>query len=632
MIKLGKISSSFLIVLLLSNIVVSVNVEGCKDIIAVGDATEGDYNLLLKVRDPSRPGLQVLCIVPAGYEYTYNHPWTGKTLQFKVLKKYIGVATKGDTIPNIVKPGMAISESALSFADADTGSNWKNPTRHAWDDFDWIRYACEKADNEEEAVDLMTKDLVDKWHATAVSENLFIVGPKKGFVIEADAFRYIVNEVDGISVMSNYPKELWKTQRHKKLPIARSFDAEKEQYVRKGRTVRLNSLFGVKIVDIGEDWVVARQVPFLKISNKRIKITSGKVEIKLGERETVGDYSVRLLDIDGKKAKISLSYVFKAWEEKMLEYIQGKYGRIDVKQMMSWSRLHGEDLEGLRPMCEDFFPYESAMIYKIPKENYELLSSGWFSANHACSSIYVPIHISNEDIYEPYKTGEVAELSLELLNLYGHDNLTSVLSCAEGVFLNETQEHEQIAYKLIKNNSEVSDFLTIVDTSMQKQAWLTKQMWLKIAGKTYNNDEIFEILGSIWKINYSASLDSMAEAINQLSNYSHPDITWKIKDIAFDICESRINAAKSIGKNVTIMYEDYNNGKQLIEKGDYDQGFQLIKKAFISSDLLLKGQSFIEIDSIKTDNGKNILFQGIFYVLIVVCAIFVLIVLIKKRK
>ena len=49
----------------------------CKDIIACGDATAGDYNLLLKVRDPSRPGLQVLCIIPVGYEYTYRNPWNG---------------------------------------------------------------------------------------------------------------------------------------------------------------------------------------------------------------------------------------------------------------------------------------------------------------------------------------------------------------------------------------------------------------------------------------------------------------------------------------------------------------------------------------------------------------------------
>ena len=42
---------SILIVLLLNMGVVSA----CKDIVATGDATAGNYNLLLKVRDPSRP-------------------------------------------------------------------------------------------------------------------------------------------------------------------------------------------------------------------------------------------------------------------------------------------------------------------------------------------------------------------------------------------------------------------------------------------------------------------------------------------------------------------------------------------------------------------------------------------------
>ncbi|GAF73289.1 unnamed protein product, partial [marine sediment metagenome] len=378
--------------------------------------------------------------------------------------------------------------------------NWKNPTRNAWDDFDWMRYACEKADDEDEAVELLTKDLVDNMHASGVSENLFIVGPKKAFLVEADAFHYTIKEVDDLLVMSNYPKELWKNQRHKKLPIASSFDTEKEQYVRRGRVVRLNSIYGVKIVDIGKDWVVARQVPFLKF-DKTIRIMGNKVKIGLGERETVGDYSVRLLDIDGKKAKISVCYVFKAWEEKMLEYMQPRYGDIGVKDMMNWSRLTGEDLEGLRPMCEEVYPYESAMIYKIPEENYDVLSGGWFSANHACSSIYVPVHICNTDIYEPYKTGEAAELSLELLESYGNQYLLSSLSVVEDVFLYETEEMEEIAEDLIQKNLDVSYFLTVVDMGMQKQAMLTQQIWSETQGV-----EEVSLMNNMWQNNYSYSL------------------------------------------------------------------------------------------------------------------------------
>ncbi len=627
----NKIFYVIFIIFLLSNVIVSLNVKGCKDIVAVGDATDGNYNLLLKVRDPSRSGPQVLCMVPEGYEYTYNHPWTGKPMEFKTKHKFIGVATKGDTIPNIVKAGTTLTDSGIAFGDADTDSNWKNPTRNAWDDFDWIRYACEKADDENQAVNLMTEDCVDQLHASGVSENLFVVGPKKAFVIEADAFHYNVKEINDIVVMSNYPKELWRTQRHKKLPIASSFDIEKEGYVRRGRTVRLNSLYGVKIVGIGEDWIVARQVPFVKIYNKMIRIMGTRVEIKLGERETVGDYSVRLIDIDGKNAKVSVSYVYKAWEDKMLQYIEPKHGYITLKAMINWSRLHGEDLEDLRPMCEDFFPYVSVMIYKIPEENYGLLSSGWFSANHACSSIYVPIHISNNDIYEPYKTEQAAEVSLELLDLYGHGTLTPIFSRVEDVFLSETEGHEEMANKLIENNSDISEFLTIVDTSIQEQAWLTEQIWLEVGKSSNNKQEIIEIIGRIWRENYSVSLDLMTSAIDSLRNISESRTISKITDIALNVCESRLNAAQAIGNNISTPHEDYKNGKKLIEQGDYSSGFQLIKNAFRASDMLLKGKLFSE-NAFQEENEGNEIPSEIGFIIIVFIAAIVFIVYIKKKR
>ena len=63
----------------------------CKDLIAIGDSTDGDYNLLLKVRDPSRPGLQVLTSIPRGYSYEYHHPRTGDTISFSVNHSFIGI-------------------------------------------------------------------------------------------------------------------------------------------------------------------------------------------------------------------------------------------------------------------------------------------------------------------------------------------------------------------------------------------------------------------------------------------------------------------------------------------------------------------------------------------------------------
>ena len=457
------------------NVVDYEKAKGCKDIVAIGNATEGNFNLLLKVRDPSRPGPQILCMVPEGYEYSYTHPWTGKPIKFISKHKFIGVTTNKDTLPNIVKAGMVLTDAGLAFGDADTNSKWKNPTRNAWDDFDWMRYAYEKADTESQAVELLTKDCVDKLHATGVSENLFVVGPNKGFVIEADAFRYNIQEIDDFIVMSNYPKELWRTQCYKKLPIASSFDIQKEKNVRKFQTIRLNSLYGIKIMNIGEDWIVARQlIPILKFYNNKINFMGNSITINLGERKTVGDYSVKLLDINNKKATVSVCYVFKAWEDTMSQYIQSKYGHITISDMINWSRLHEDDLDNLRPMCEDLYPFESAMIYMIPKENYELLSSGWFSASHACASIYVPIHISNLDIFKAYKTEEAAKLSIDLLNMYQHDTLTPYFFRVEKVFLNETDEHEKIVEKLIGKDIDISELLTIFDTNMQEQAWLTE--------------------------------------------------------------------------------------------------------------------------------------------------------------
>lgn len=58
--RLGTILFVIFTIILFLNLTVSDSTKACKDIIACGDATAGDYNLLLKVRDPSRPGLQVL--------------------------------------------------------------------------------------------------------------------------------------------------------------------------------------------------------------------------------------------------------------------------------------------------------------------------------------------------------------------------------------------------------------------------------------------------------------------------------------------------------------------------------------------------------------------------------------------
>ena len=614
-----------LILISFSNIVFNFNVHACKDIIACGNATEGDYNLLLKVRDPSRAGLQVLCIVPKGYKYTYRYPWNGKPFNFIVSQKFIGIATKDDVIPNIVKAGMSLSSAGIAYGDADTNSNWKNPTKNAWDDFDWIRYACQKANTEEEAVNLLTKDVVKKFHATGVSENLFVVGPKKAYVIEADAFHYKIKELENeILVMSNYPKELWKTQRLKKMPISRSFDTTIEKTVRKGQTIRLRSIQGIKILDIGTDCITVKPVSFI---HALITGSINKIyKIQLNERKTVGQFSVKLLDIENKKAKISMCYVFKAWEDELLNQIQPLYGSINIKEMINFSRLHKEDLDGLRPMCEDNFKYESVAIFKIPNENFDTLSNGWFSANHACSSIFVPFHICNTDIYDPYETGDAAELSLSLLKEYGHGILIENFNKIEEVFLYESEISEQMV-KTITNNQKISDFITQIDMSMQKQAYLTEQIWMETSSisNKKNKQIIIDYLEDIWGKNYSNSLNLMKDAVNKLKNISNSDyILDKICDIALDICKTRITTLNILGKNYQDLQLEYETGYNLIKKGEYNLGFGYLEKAFIESEYLIEGK-IIPSSNKLVKNNKSDYLLFILIILLLLIAVFLII-------
>ena len=445
-------------------------VQSCKDIIACGDSTKGDYNLLLKVRDPSRSGLQVLCIVPKGYNYIYHHPWTGKPIRYVTSHKYIGVTSINDTLPAIVKAGMSLTDVGLAFGDADTNSGWTNPSEYAWDDFDWLRYAAENSNNTEEAVYHLTVDTVDNLHATGVSENLFIIGPDKGYVIEADAYRYHIKEIiNGVDILSNYPRELWNTQWFKTDLVASSFDADASGIVKKGDIIHLDSLLGVEILCIRNESIIAREYPpifgFIKHRLDAFK----PVTININESRTVGDFRVTLQDIINETAEVYITTAVRAWQDEMFKHVNGRYGSITVKDMMNWSRLY--NLDGLRPMCEARFKYEGAAVYKIPNENYEILSGGWFSPNHACTSIYVPFHILDTTVFEPYTNGEAANLSLSLYDIY-ENNLTDSLSKIEDVFLYENDRIEQLAIL-----SNASQLLTNFDINAQKQAWLTEEIY-----------------------------------------------------------------------------------------------------------------------------------------------------------
>ena len=620
-----KIFTTLCLSFLFFNILLSITGSACKDIIAAGDATEGDFNLLMKVRDPSRPGLQVLCIVPEGYEYNYRNPWTGKTMSFTTKYKYIGVASKDDVIPNIVKAGMALSDAGIAYGDSDTNSRWINPTKNAWDDFDWIRYACQIAKTEDEAVKLLTEDAVKKMHATGVSENLFVVGPHKGFVVEADAFHYTTKEiVNGIDVRHNYPIELWKTQWLKLRPISKSFDTTVEKIIQKNKAIRLGSIFGIRIVEIGDDHVSVKPIGlFHAMKTKNIGVVT---KIQIDERKSVGEFSVKLIEINGNKAKIFVSNIYKAWEDEIMKYINPRYGSITVNDMINWSRLTSEDLDGLRGMSQTNREYESVAINKIPKQNYEALSMGWFSANNAVSSIYVPFHISNTNIFDPYENGDAAQLSLDLSQVY--NDLSENFSKTEKVFLYETDFIEDISAELIDEKFDVSDFLTISDMGMQRQAYMTENLWME-ASKTLDGIYIMKILAKIWDSNYSTSLDQMKNALVSFDDNSGNYFVNKIMELSLDICKTRMDAAKAIGKQSPDAEIYYEKANQYLEQGNYNLGFKHLKNAYDECTLFIKGQALNQSDEeISKEKDRITLY---FYIFLIIIAIILLIFVLNKK-
>ena len=438
----------------------------CKNIMAIGNATSGNYTLLLKVRDPARQGYQVLCSIPKGYEYNYHRPWTGLKIHFRVSHKFIGTTTKGDEPPNITKPGMLLSDAGLAFSDADTLYYLVNPTRHAWDDFDWMRYAAQSADNIEEAVSML-EDVVTKMHASSVAENIFVAEANKGAIIEGDAFNFKVRYIkNGVEIRSNYPKMLWKEHIIYPLFVASNFNSNFTGWIRAGQKINLGSITGIYITAINNNSIIARMYPF--------GLWEG---IHLGEGKPIGNFWIELKDIKNNEAKIFVCYKYFMWEEKLKEIVMKRYGNIDLKDMINWSRIHSADLGGLRGICQG--GYEAATIYKISSKYANLLSSLWFAADQ-CSSIFIPVHICDVDIYDAYENGEASEIALKLLQKYGHGNLTNLCEKVEDDIISETMKAEEKAEQLIENGSkeEAITLLTLSDIKMQMNAIAIEKTWL----------------------------------------------------------------------------------------------------------------------------------------------------------
>gem|GEM_PF-2477213 len=449
----------------------------CKLVMAVGNATAGNYNLLLKVRDPARPGLQVLCFIPRGYEYEYHHPWLPHKIHFRVEHTFVGTTTLNDIPPSIIKPGMLMNDAGIAIGDADTISYLRNPSIYAWDDFDWMRYAIQSAGTLEEAIELLTKDAVSKMHASSVAENFFVVSGEKGAIVEADAFNYRIKEIqNGLEIQSNYPEMLWNVHLLYPLFIASSFNTTFTGWVKQGDVVRIGGLMGVTISDISSNHITARLFPAgLK---KRINVGNGK---------QIGNFWVEVEDIEKDRARIFMCFNYYEWEAKIRNFVSDRVGNISLRDMMMLSRIHSEEIENLRGMCQG--GYEAATIYKIPHNHPEIFSSLWFAPDQ-CASIFVPVHICDEDIYDAYENGEAHSIAMKLLERYGHGNLTSIFEEVEKDFINETENAESVAWQILMEGGreDAIRLLTLTDMGMQMKAMAIEKMWLNAS---YLSNKLF---------------------------------------------------------------------------------------------------------------------------------------------
>lgn len=543
-----KVKSWIVLVSLILPTFFPISSTACKDIIVMGDATAGDFNLMMKVRDPSRPGLQVLCMIDSGYRYSYHLPnIKGDEKEYVVKHKFIGVVTKGDAPPNIVKAGMALSDAGIAYGDADSPSYWINPLKTAWDDFDWIRYACQAADNEDEAIDLL-KDVI-KMHAPGVSENLFVVGPEKGYVMEGDVVRYNVSEVNDILVMSNYPKGLWDYRLIKRFFVSRSFDFEKEEKVRKGSVVRLGGLLGIKILDLNEKGIIARLWPVGK-----------SVFIKVKDGKLVDPFWVEVLDVGEGRASIRVSYKYKVWEREILRRLEERYGNIDVKDLINISRLHVDDLKGIRGMCEG--SNKATAIFKIPHRDHSYLSCMWFAPDQ-CSSVYVPVHICCKEIFDPYENGDAARLAKKILELFGHDGFSNYASRIEDVFIKEMRGVEDIARCIIQKGGDPSDFFTKIDLEMQRQAYLMEMLVVSLK----ENEKDIPVT---WGEDYGVTILKLADILDSLDI----DDARIIGEIAKSIAELKFEEFVFSENLTDYRLSLFKDGLKRIDEGDLEQGLQ----------------------------------------------------------
>ncbi len=608
----------------------------CKSIIAKGEATPGDYTLHMKIRDPSRPGEQVLFICEPGYEYTYHHPTTGEKMDFTVTNRVIGVATSGDTPPNIMKAGMALTDKGISYGDNDINLLYCNPSQYAWDDFDWLRYGYQTADSEDSSVELLV-DAVYNLHATEKGEALYVVGPEHAYVIEANAREAAVEEIEEIYVRTNYAVKLWETATKERYLYAPHFDTLFDGWVRKGETVKLGPgcAYGILVEDINDDNVRIRS----------IHENSESLELKIDEVGTLCGFRVGLKETkDGPlpQARISLCYHYLEWKERMESKVMKEYGNITEVNMMGWSRLHEKDIGGLRPMCEARNGNcESVSIFKIPADGPETMSFFWYTC-YPCSSIYVPVHICVEDIYEPYTTEEACGLMRKLFDVRGHDDNTEIFERTESVFINENNYIENLASRLLDRDRYdiVPQLLTHSDMMMQKHSLLTLRLYLIL--ETEDTGLLRCALENTWRDNYIDTFTGLKESLSLIVQEKRdggsvsPEGQDEMIDIILYIADTAayhaIEEAKCIKGEETDGIQKaldyYNRAEKDVDDGRDIEAMEGFEKAFLIARCVMNGEDYSTL--IEGSGGMNKLV--ICSITAVIIAVTLLVVFIRRSK
>jgi hypothetical protein len=221
---------------------------------------------------------------------------------------------------------------------------------------------------------------------------------------------------------------------------------------------------------------------------------------------------------------------------------------------------------------------------------------------------------------------------LNLLNFYGHDTLSKTFSKTEEVFLNEIAIACEITAKKNYFPEIVSNFLTVIDMGMQKQAYLTEEIWIEISKISDDKTKqlTIDIVDEIWIDDYLSSMNMMEESIGKLMDLPKTDsIVAKLSDIALDISKSRINAAKAIGTNTQSAEKRYETGHSLIKEENFEKGLNQIKKAFVEVDNLIKGQKHTEI--IDEQNEKVEKIDTLIYFLYILLIFLVLLIIFRKK-